>query len=207
MKTFVSFLFVMLCAVTSSAQITKLGPNDSLRINWPAAIVSPDTLDEPDGFRVKATSTTVPGSVLKTWTTAKTVQTLTVVAIDMPTGAFQITVHPFNAAGEAAASNSVGPFGKAAVPKTLSGVTGSVVAGGSALLERPVFGGQGSTLTATSILSTTPKILYASLPQLSSVMGNASRIHGLLPQEMLGDFGSPTYSQSPRLETSTLASR
>lgn len=104
-----------------------LGPADSLRVTWPTPTTSADGLDAPTGVRVKAVSLT--GTVVRSWDTTPSVTTLTLTPQMIPAGAFNIAVHPFNVAGEAAASNSVGPFGKATTPRSLTGVSAGVVAG------------------------------------------------------------------------------
>lgn len=122
---------LMLCASSLSAQtLTKFGPDDSLSVSWPAAAVAPDTLDEPDGYRVKSFAPTATGVVLKSWTTPATTTTLTIDAASMPAGVFNLSVSAFNVAGEAGASNVIGPFGKAAIPKTITGVAALVVRSG-----------------------------------------------------------------------------
>jgi hypothetical protein len=122
------WLVLLLCvAAIASAQTTRLGPTSSLQFNWPAATSSPDTLDAPDGYRVKAVSETQSGVVLRSWDTAASVRTLTLTPSMIPDGLFRVSVHPFNVAGEAPSSNLVGPFGKAVIPMPLTGVTAGVV--------------------------------------------------------------------------------
>lgn len=157
MKTWFTALLLFLVPAVASAQLQKLGPNDGIQINIPEPTVSPDGLDAPDGIRIKATSTTQTGVVVRTWDFG-VVRTALLTPQMIPAGAFTLTVHPFNVAGEAEASNEIGPFGKAATPKRLEGVTGSVVAG-SASLARPVSGGSVasiSTLTSTPSITSTP---------------------------------------------------
>jgi hypothetical protein len=125
---------LVLVPLTASAQVVpagnRIGANDSLRITWPAAVVSPDGLDAPDGYRVKAISLATPSTVVRSWDAGAAVTTMVLTPTMIPLGGFTITVHPFNVAGEAAASNTAGPFGKASIPKSLTGVSAGVVAGG-----------------------------------------------------------------------------
>jgi hypothetical protein len=127
-------LVLAITSLTAAAQPVpsgnRLGANDGLRITWPAATVSPDGLDAPAGYRVKAVSLTTPGTVIRSWDAAAGVTLLLLTPAQVPSGGFIISVHPFNEAGEAAASNTVGPFGRAAIPKTLTGISAGVVAGG-----------------------------------------------------------------------------
>ena len=149
-------ILALFASVASAQQ--KLGPADGIRFNWPAPNVSADGLNTPDGFRVKAVSPSDTGVVIKTWTIADpAARSFTVTAAEVPpSGLFSISVHPYNVAGEAGASNIIGPFGRAAVPTSLTGVTGSVVADGGASLRRPESGDVAeSTWTRSSTLSTT----------------------------------------------------
>ena len=153
MKTWFTVLLLFLVPAAASAQLQKLGPNDGIQINIPEPTVSPDGLDAPDGIRIKATSTTETGVVVRTWDFG-VVRTALLTPQMIPAGAFTLTVHGFNVAGESEASNEIGPFGRAATPKRLEGVTGSVVAG-SVSSVRPVSGDSvASTSTATSTPST-----------------------------------------------------
>ncbi|TXH09899.1 MAG: hypothetical protein E6R03_16070 [Hyphomicrobiaceae bacterium] len=125
-------LLLIACAVLSaapvSAQVTRLGPNHGISISWPAVTpVDPDGLDVPSGYRVRATSTRTPA--VWTWDTAASVTTLTLTPQMIPVGAFTISVQAFNEAGEAPTSNVTGPFGRAMIPPTLTGVSAAVVAG------------------------------------------------------------------------------
>jgi hypothetical protein len=120
-------------ALTAAAQVVpagnRLGANDGLRITWPAAVVSADGLDAPSGYRVKAVSLATPSTVIRSWDAAANVTTLFLTPAMVPSGGFLVTVHPFNEAGEAAASNTAGPFGRASIPKTVTGVSAVVAAG------------------------------------------------------------------------------
>lgn len=157
MRTLIITSLLCLVSVVAQAQtVQKLGPTDSVRFTWPAAVVSADTLDAPDGYRVKAISPTQTGVVIRSWDVAGAATTTwTMTAAQVPTGLFNVTIHPYNAAGEAPGSNPVGPFGKAMTPKSLTGVVGSVVAGGSASLEKPASGAETFTSTRMSTASTT----------------------------------------------------
>lgn len=125
-------LFVLAFAGAASAQAVPtaniLGPTDSLRVTWPLPTSSPDGLDVPTGVRVKATNPS--GTVIRSWDTLANVVTLNLTPTMIPSGPFTITIHPFNSFGEATASNSSGPFGKATAPKPLTGTSAVVVAGG-----------------------------------------------------------------------------
>lgn len=124
--TILTFLLAFVAA-HATAQPVKLGPNDSIRVSWPAYVpADPDGLDTPDGYRVKAVKPTQTGTVVQTWDVGL-VTTLNLTYAQLPSGTFSISVHPFNVAGEAAASNIVGPFGKASTPKAQTGVTVSKV--------------------------------------------------------------------------------
>lgn len=127
----IAIVVTLLCATAVQAQQVPannvLGPSDSLQLTWKAEAPSPDGLDAPTGYRVKALS--LAGESMRTWDTGANVQTLTLTPQMVPPGAFRITVHAFNLAGEAEASDVIGPFGKAATPKRLTTVSGSVVAG------------------------------------------------------------------------------
>jgi hypothetical protein len=127
-------VLVALAALTAHAQVVpagnRLGANDGLRISWPAAVVAADGLDAPSGYRVKAVSLATPSTVIRSWDAAAGVTTLFLTPAMVPTGGFLVTVHPFNEAGEAAASNTAGPFGRASIPQTITGVSAVVVAGG-----------------------------------------------------------------------------
>ena len=126
---YVLAVLMLLVAAPSFAQVTKLGPTDSINVTWPAYVnQDPDGLDAPDGWRVKAVKPTQTGVVVQTYTTGL-VTNLVLTAAQLPAGAFSITVHPFNAAGEAAASEPIGPFGKAAIPRVQTGVAATVVGG------------------------------------------------------------------------------
>lgn len=119
-------LFLFLASVASAqTPTTTLGPADAIRVGWPAPTVATDGLNAPDGFRIKATSTAT-GTVLKTWEAAATDRTLLLGAPTLPAGAFTLAVHAFNVAGEAGASNVLGPFGLAAIPEVLAGATATV---------------------------------------------------------------------------------
>lgn len=119
------FLFtvlVLLIATPSFAQVTKLGPGEGLRISWPNYVQGdPDGLDLPDGYRVKAVKPTQTGVVVQSWTIGLDTS-LELTSAQLPSGAFSLSVHPYNVAGEAEASQIVGPFGKAAIPKPQTGV-------------------------------------------------------------------------------------
>lgn len=120
---------MLVVATPAFAQLTKLGPNDSLNVTWPAYVAQdPDGLDTPDGYRVKAVKPTQTGVIVQTWTTG-IVTSLALTSAQLPSGTFSITVHPFNVAGEAAASNVTGPFGKAAIPRVQTGVAATKVGG------------------------------------------------------------------------------
>jgi hypothetical protein len=128
MKYIVAILLLFV-AVPATAQTVKLGPNDSLNVTWPAYVnQDPDGLDAPDGYRVKAVKPTQTGVVVQTYSVGL-VTNLTLTAAQLPAGAFSISVHPFSVAGEAAASNVVGPFGKAAIPRVQTGVAATRVSG------------------------------------------------------------------------------
>ena len=130
LKLAIAIVAVILSASTANAQtLTKFGPGDSLSVSWPASAVSPDTLDAPDGYRVKSFAPTATGVVLKSWTTDAATRTLTIDAASMPSGVFNLSVVAFNVAGEAGASNVIGPFGKAAIPQAVAGVAATVVRG------------------------------------------------------------------------------
>jgi hypothetical protein len=119
-----SVLMLLISGISAYAQgPAKLGPNDSIRISWPAYVpADPDGLDTPSGYRIKAVKPTQTGTVVQTYEVGN-VTTTTLTYAQLPAGAFSIAVHPFNEAGEAAASNLVGPFGKASTPKAVTGVT------------------------------------------------------------------------------------
>ena len=122
-----TFLLAFIAAHASAQAPVKLGPNDTIRVSWPAYVpADPDGLDTPDGYRVKAVKPTQTGTVVQTWDVGL-VTTLSLTYAQLPAGAFSISVHPFNVAGEAAASNIVGPFGKASTPKAQTGVTAARV--------------------------------------------------------------------------------
>jgi hypothetical protein len=126
-RTAALMLLLALTSLSALAQTptTRLAPTDALSVTWPAATVSADGLDAPDGYRIKALAVS-GGSVLKSWEAAATLRTL--VISDYPTvGAFTLTVHPFNVAGEAGSSNGTGPFGRAKIPAAVTGVAASVV--------------------------------------------------------------------------------
>jgi hypothetical protein len=125
-----TFLLAFIAA-HATAQTTKLGPTDSIKVNWPTPSVSTDGLNAPDGYRVKAVSTTTPGTVLRVWSIGSiSTLTHTIPPTEMPAGVFQISVHPYNVAGEAGPSNLSGPFGKAVTPTPYTtGVTAGVVSG------------------------------------------------------------------------------
>jgi hypothetical protein len=131
--TFFALALLVLAPLTAAAQPVpagnRLGANDGLRITWPSAVVSADGLDAPSGYRVKAVSLATPSTVIRSWDAAAGVTTLFLTPAMVPTGGFLVTVHPFNEAGEAAASNTAGPFGRASIPKTVTGVSAAVVAG------------------------------------------------------------------------------
>lgn len=118
-------LFLLLASVASAQTPVTIGPADAIRVGWPAPTVATDGLNTPDGFRIKATSTAT-GTVLKTWNAAATDRTLLLGASTLPAGAFTLAVHAFNVAGEAGASNVLGPFGLAAIPEVLAGATANV---------------------------------------------------------------------------------
>jgi uncharacterized protein (DUF2141 family) len=120
----VATLATLALSSTVEAQtLTKLGPGQGLAFSWPEPAVDADGLDAPDGYRVKATSVATNG-VLETWEVTN--RELALTYAQLPAGAFTVTVHPFNVAGEAGPSNVTGPFGKAAIPKPLTGVVAGV---------------------------------------------------------------------------------
>lgn len=120
-----SILVLVILAIASAAQAQtpiKLGPTDTIDVEWPAVSVAADGLNAPDGYRIKAKAVS-GGSVLKTWTvTDGTAANLA----DLPAGAFTLAIHAFNVAGEAGASNVLGPFGRAAIPEVVTGASASV---------------------------------------------------------------------------------
>lgn len=121
----VALVLCILVPAVAVAQVPAgnlLGPNDSLRVTWPTSVpTDADGLDAPTGYRVKAVKPTQTGVIVQSWDVGL-VTTLTLTAAMIPSGAFSLSVHPFNVAGEAASSNVVGPFGKAAIPQTVTGV-------------------------------------------------------------------------------------
>jgi hypothetical protein len=118
-------LVALLCALASPAAAqttTTLGPTDTIDVAWPAVTVAADGLNAPDGYRVKAKAVS-GGSILKTWTVTSGT---TVNLADLPPGAFTLAIHAYNAAGEAGASNVLGPFGRAAIPEVVAGASATV---------------------------------------------------------------------------------
>lgn len=115
---------LVLAGGSAAAQTTKLGPTDTISVSWPAASVAADGLNAPDGYRIKARAVT-GGAILKAWEAGADARSL--VLTELPPGAFTLAVHPFNVAGEAGASNVTVPFGRAAIPESLAGVTAIVI--------------------------------------------------------------------------------
>lgn len=206
----VVFVIVLGASVSEAQTLQKLGPNDSIRFSWPIASVSPDTLDAPDGYRVKAVSPTQAGVVIRSWDVAGATTTAwTLAPAQMPAGVFTVTVVPYNMAGEGPASNAIGPFGKVTTPKGLTGVTGSVVAGGSVSLVRPASGGVLATSTRTSTASIT--VTYPDDFERSFVYLTGENVPSSLSfrPENLSAFESLTFSPQvkQKLRRSTHESR
>ena len=128
MTTVIWLLVGVLMAVSqvgAQTPVTRLAATDAIDVKWPSPTIAADTLDAPDGFRIKATP--VGGTAAtKTWTAGLTARSL--VVSDYPaTGAFTLTVHPYNSEGEGGPGTVLGPFGRTRIPQALAGATASVV--------------------------------------------------------------------------------
>ena len=63
---------VLPAAAQQVPESSRVKEGQSLELKWPAAAVTPDGLNTPSGYKVRATSQTQTGVVLREWDTAAT---------------------------------------------------------------------------------------------------------------------------------------